>query len=213
MNKVTVFLDTEFTNLGQDCDLISIGMVARVNDEHLTSFYAESIEFSHDKCSDFVNSTVLPKLTLGSKPGGKVYEDKHGLKSYAMVGTEEDIVFNMLDWFDNLLGVTEEDKWVKGVDQPIEVWSDVLNYDWTLFVQLFNDYVGGLPQYIHYIPFDISTAFKLKDIDPDVNREEYAKANVPEAKGIDELGDMKHNSVVDALVIYYCYIAMMTKED
>ena len=212
MNKVTIFLDTEFTNLGQDCDLISIGMVARVNDEYLSSFYAESIEFSHDKCSDFVIQTVLPNLTLGSKPGGKIYEGDHGLKSYAIVGTEEDIVLNMLSWFDNLLGVTDEEQWVAGVDLPIEIWSDVLNYDWTLFVQLFNDYACGLPKFIYYIPFDISTAFKIKGIDPDINREEYAKSNVPEAKDIDKLGNMKHNSAVDALVIYYCYIAIM-KED
>lgn len=212
MNKVKLFLDTEFTNLGQDCDLISIGIIARINDEHLTSFYAESIEFSHDKCSEFVNLTVLPNLTLGSKPGGKFYEDDHGFRACAMVGTEEDIVYNMLKWFKSLLGITDDEQWVKSVDEPIEVWSDVLNYDWTLFRQLFDDYAEGLPEYIYYIPFDISTAFKIKGIDPDISREEFAKSKVPEAESIDKFGDMKHNSVVDALVIYYCYIAIM-KED
>lgn len=75
----------------------------------------------------------------------------------------------------------------------VEMWSDCLAYDWVLF----NDIFGGaftIPKNVYYIPFDLCTLFKLKGIDPDVSREEYAG-----------VGGVKHNSLHDAKVIKACY--------
>lgn len=83
-------------------------------------------------------------------------------------------------------------EWLSTYD-TVEVWSDCLAYDWVLFDAIF----GGAfnkPQNVYYIPFDLCTLMKLKDIDPDVNREEFAA-----------MSGSKHNSLHDAKVIKACY--------
>lgn len=80
----------------------------------------------------------------------------------------------------------------------VEVWSDCLAYDWVLFCQIF----GGafeIPKNVYYIPFDICTLMKVKGVDPDVNREEFA--------GVD---GAKHNALHDARVIKACYNRLMS---
>lgn len=57
-----LFLDTEFTDFQQP-DLISIGLVSGCGSHE---FYAERNDFDLARCSDFVQSTVLPKLGQGS---------------------------------------------------------------------------------------------------------------------------------------------------
>ena len=75
----------------------------------------------------------------------------------------------------------------------IEVWSDCLSYDWVLFNQLFEN---NLPNNIYYIPFDICTLFKIKNIDPDISREEFTE---------NKIKSKKHNALHDAFVIKECY--------
>jgi len=55
-----------------------------------------------------------------------------------------------------------------------------------------------LPPFIYYIPFDLSTLLKIKGIDPDINREDFAgKIESP-------IKYSKHNSLHDALIIKAC---------
>lgn len=206
MNKVRLFLDTEFTDLRQDCELISIGIVASIDGyEDNPCFYAESIDYSEDKCSDFVRTDVLPHLILGDKPQA-VVTNTGNFSSYAILGTEEDITMHLINWLHELLGQTPDNVWQYGEDEPIEIWSDVLNYDWTLFRHLFeND--GGLPNYIYYIPFDLSTAFRVNGINPDISREDYARMH--HSDEVDMIARKKHNSLYDAMIIYYCYDELM----
>lgn len=63
MQKMVVFLDTEFTDF-IDCELISIGMVS---EDGTHEFYAERTDYPDDWCSDFVREAVLPHL--GKIPG------------------------------------------------------------------------------------------------------------------------------------------------
>lgn len=56
-----LFLDTEFTDFQQP-DLISLGLVSECGRHE---FYAERNDFDLARCSDFVQSTVLPKLGQG----------------------------------------------------------------------------------------------------------------------------------------------------
>ena len=77
--------------------------------------------------------------------------------------------------------------------ESVEIWSDCLAYDWVLF----NDIFGGafdIPKNIYYIPFDICTLMKVRGVDPDINREEYAG-----------ITGSKHNALHDARVIKACY--------
>jgi len=58
---MNLFLDTEFTDFQQP-DLISLGLVSECGGYE---FYAERNDFDLARCSDFVQSAVLPKLGQG----------------------------------------------------------------------------------------------------------------------------------------------------
>jgi hypothetical protein len=77
--------------------------------------------------------------------------------------------------------------------ESIEMWSDCLAYDWVLFNQIWG-HAFNIPKKIYYIPFDICTLFKVKGINPDINREFFA-----------HMQGTKHNALHDARVIQECY--------
>lgn len=59
-----IFFDTEFTELGIDCRLISIGLVSEDGER---TFYAElSDTYLPRHCSEFVRETVVPLLEGGN---------------------------------------------------------------------------------------------------------------------------------------------------
>lgn len=82
--------------------------------------------------------------------------------------------------------------------ERVEMWSDCLAYDWVLFNAVFGG-AFNIPKNVYYIPFDISTLMKIKGVDPDINREEFA--------GIE---GAKHNALHDAKVIKACYEKLAT---
>ncbi len=65
----------------------------------------------------------------------------------------------------------------------------------------------GLPECVYYIPFDIATLFKVKNLDPDVNRETFALIDDTNIKKFDEdwIGEKQHGALWDAQVIKACY--------
>ena len=87
-------------------------------------------------------------------------------------------------------------EWLVAYDS-VEIWSDCLAYDWVLFNSIFGT-AFDIPKNVYYIPFDICTMMKLKGVDPDINREEYAFNAVPAIA-------QKHNALWDAQVIRACY--------
>lgn len=66
-----IFFDTEFTELGIDPKLISIGLISEQGDR---TFYAELTTYQLSDCSDFVREAVLPHLE-----GGEARMDMHEL--------------------------------------------------------------------------------------------------------------------------------------
>ena len=177
MSKMRVFFDTEFTGLHQNTTLISIGCIA----DNDVTFYAELTDYDQDQVNDWLREHVIANLTL--QPLGKpcapaVWPTNSFCGSTARVRYELQ-------------------KWLSQFDQ-IEMWSDCLAYDWMLFNQLWG-HAFHIPKQIYYIPFDICTLFKVRGIDPDINREEFA-----------EIGDgSKHNALWDARVIQACYRKLM----
>ena len=114
---------------------------------------------------------------------------------------KENVIGNFLNEGSVNRGILCDDlrEWLRAYDygEQIEIWSDCLAYDWVLFCEIF----GGafeVPKNIYYIPFDICTMMKLKGVDPDINREEYAFGDTPEVA-------QKHNALWDAQVIRACY--------
>jgi len=87
----------------------------------------------------------------------------------------------------------------------VEIWSDCLAYDWVLFNDIFG-HAFNIPKNIYYIPFDICTLFKMKGVDPDIDREEFADGWIStEGKLINPDLINKHNALWDAIIIKACY--------
>ena len=108
----------------------------------------------------------------------------------------ENVIVNLHNT--NLINTEQTCKSIEGFIESydhVEMWSDCLAYDWVLFNQLWGHAVN-IPKKISYIPFDICTLFKMKGIDPNINREEFAElVDAPE----------KHNALWDARIIKDCY--------
>jgi hypothetical protein len=167
-----LFFDTEFTGLHQKTTLVSIGLVSEDDQE----FYAEFIDYDTSQIDDWLKNNVINNLYLHK----------------CAIPENESVVT------DRYLGDSDFIKqhlesWLSRFDQ-VEMWSDCLAYDWVLFNQLFG-HAFNIPKNIYYIPFDISTLFKVKGIDPDINREQFV--------GVDKIN--KHNALWDAKVIKMCY--------
>lgn len=167
-----VFFDTEFTGLHQNTTLISIGMVTEDGEK----FYWELNDYDESQIDKWLNDNVLSNLAAN---GGKVDIAVPGY------GNKKELEMALRDFLCS---------W----DQ-VEMWSDCLSYDWVLFNQLFG-HAFNIPKNVNYIPFDICTLFKIKGIDPDINREEYAGAGEGN----------KHNALWDAQVIKACYEKLMS---
>jgi hypothetical protein len=172
-----VFFDTEFTGLHQNTTLISIGLIA----EDGKTFYAENWEYDKTQIDGWLQENVINNNTLFLS--GKEVNASTNLSCYCHSGGVDMIRADLEDWF-------------KQFDH-VEIWSDCLSYDWVLFNQLFG-HAFNIPKNVYYIPFDICTLFKVKGIDPDINREEFA--------GIE---GAKHNALHDAKVIKACYDRLM----
>lgn len=162
-----IYFDTEFTELHQKTTLISLGIIS--DDD--TEFYAEFTDYDQAQVTDWIKDNVIKNLYL-EKPFSRI-------KQQTLVkGDTAFILTHLMDWL---------------ADQgKVEIWSDCLAYDWVLFCELF----GGarkIPKSLYYIPLDLCTLFKAKEIDPDVTREEFAEMT----------GD-KHNALHDARVIKAC---------
>jgi len=88
-------------------------------------------------------------------------------------------------------------EWLSVYDRA-EMWSDCLAYDWVLFNDIWG-HAFDIPKNVYYIPFDICTLMKIKGIDPDISREDYAYADMPSPD------TNKHNALHDAWTIKRCY--------
>jgi len=141
-------------------------------DENQRTFYAIFNDYKKDQVDDWIKKHVINNLNI---------EDP----SVDIVGKSERIKESLADWISKY--------------DHVEMWSDCLSYDWVLFNQLFG-HAFNIPKNIFYIPFDISTLFKIKGIDPDINREEFIGINNTKNK---------HNALFDAVVIKKCYEKLM----
>jgi len=145
-------------------------------DENGRTFYRELDDYDYNQLNDWLKNNVIANFT-----------------------NEGSVNMGMLK--DDLL------EWLKAYDygEQIEVWSDCLAYDWVLFCEIFGG-AFGVPKNIYYIPFDICTLMKIKGVDPDVNREEYAYSDMPTPD------TKKHNALHDAYTIKHCYEKLVSHD-
>lgn len=178
-DKLKIFFDCEFTGLHQGTTLISIGFISEFGER----FYAELTDYDSSQINDWIRKHVIANLKF-KKP----FETQRDIDEYKLLGSQSDVKIELEHWFKSTL--KEHSR------KQVEIWSDCLAYDWMIFCQLW-DGALNIPKEVYYIPMDISTLFRIKNIDPDINREKFAE--------IDDSNAEKHNSLWDAEVIRSCY--------
>lgn len=191
-----LFFDFEFTGLHAGTTPISLGIVA----ENFGFFYAEFTDYDETQIErekdggEFIKTNVLDNLIL----------EKQNLKENDFYEYYKgDDLFAMTVRGDKSFIVEKLKKWLFSFNTQLEMWGDCLHYDWVLFLDLFGS-AFDLPECVYYIPFDICTLFKVKNIDPDINREEFVEDYIKTYKEADDFSN-KHNSLHDADIIMYCY--------
>lgn len=207
-----VFIDTEFTDLKSNAQLISLGAIT----EYCDKFYAEIADYDKSLCSTFVKDTVIPNLLLGEKP--YLGPDDSRLTSKNDIVVKRPLLSVGKTFVTWLLKSKD-----MCADTSITFVSDVCHYDGVLIMDLIQKATNDqVPSTINPMFIDISTLFALyanqenvifsennknyKDIFQyafDVNREEFSE--IPQ----DEINGLKHNSLWDAYVIKECYDKLM----
>jgi len=188
-----IFLDTEFTGLHKYTTLISIGIVS----EDGRTFYAEFNDYNKKQVDEWIAKHVISNLRFKEPQSG---EQEYYIKSKHVPNIPLTVQWSV-ELRGNKSAIRHElREWLNQFNH-VEVWADCLAYDWVLFNHIFGRAVN-VPEKVWYIPYDICTVFKLKGIDPDVNREEFVGM-----KGY------KHNALDDAKVIKACYERLMGGEN
>jgi hypothetical protein len=199
MTKTKIYFDTEFTGLHQKTTLISIGFISECGTK---TFYAELTDYDKTQVDDWLVDNVISKLlftdkitaSTGSWENWKtekgLYTDaleftlaEKDMSQFECIGKKEMVANRLKKWFTQF--------------GDVEIWSDCLSYDWVLFCELF----GGafkVPENIYYIPFDLSSIFKIYGYDPDLSRKDFSGLN-----------ETTHNSLGDAKMIKACYDKVM----
>lgn len=181
-----IFLDTEFTGLHQATTLISIGLVA----ENGREFYAEFNDYDPIQLNEWVWENVLSKLEFPSETI-TAWESQTTLK---IKNNKIVVATKLREWFMQF--------------DSVEIWADVLAYDWVLFCELFGGAMN-IPDNIFYAPFDLATVFRIKGLiepaskyEKDIARFEFAGIN----------NNKQHNSLEDARIEKICFEKLTTNE-
>lgn len=174
-----IFFDTEFTGLHQKTTLVSIGLIADSGKQ----FYAELNDFDKTQIDDWLQENVIDNLDMQTSRAGITRRYEH-LDKTVYFGDIKGLKNALTEWFSEF--------------GEVEIWTDCLVYDWMLFNEIFG-HAFNIPKNVYYIPFDICTVFKDSNIDPDINREEFA------FEGEEPKDAKKHNALWDAIVIKKCF--------
>ncbi|MDX2246837.1 MAG: 3'-5' exoribonuclease [Bacteroidia bacterium] len=185
MKRQSLFLDTEFTNLNQKSELISLGIVA----ERGERFYAEFSDFEAESANLWVKENVIARLSMAEKRAGYVEfinENARKIKG------------------DKLFVRDELEKFLALFD-AVEFWADCGAYDWVLFCELWGGSMN-LPKQVSYMPMDLVTLLRIKGLDPDISREEFVKEKIADM-GVEN----KHHALWDAQILQLCHHKLMTE--
>lgn len=180
-----LYFDTEFTGLHQNTTLISLGIVT--DDDNF--FYAEFDDYDKNQVDPWLEQNVLSNLLLNDLD--KI--ENLSNKGKFVKGSSEEIKQEIESWVQMI-----------GTDK-VELWSDCLAYDWVLFNNLWGNALD-LPPVFYYIPMDLSTALRIKGVNADISREDFAGGfdGFRYSSNINPLALNKHNALWDAFIIKAC---------
>lgn len=215
--KTRIFYDFEATSVARDTDPISIGLVAvtekykplhNVTDGlEIKTFYAEFDDFNIDKADNWVKENVINKLKFNNQK-----DDYWNVISEGCVeckGNFDLIKLGLISWLSQFESI---EFWADydTIDKPMLV--DLIS-EWTYnYVTLGNVVKVGLPKHLsnvaYYDFYDLHTVFKIKGIDPDINRVDYSEVISKELPH-NFILPSNHNALYDAYVSYQCYNKLM----
>ena len=207
-NKLKVFMDTEFTGLHQNTTLISIGLISETGDY----FYAETTDYDEKQADEWIQNNVINNL---------LYNDEKAVMKTKHTTISDPFSINYVKGYNRLMKSSsaiighELNNWLHRESllrgKQIQIYSDCLSYDWVLFNQLIceDGEALNIPEWVYYIPYDLSTALQVNGIDPDINREKFLGEKftsiIKETDVFNKIKDPKHNSLWDACIIGGCW--------
>lgn len=178
-NPKIVFIDTEFTGEHAYSTLISIGVVTLDGRE----LYITLNDYDKGQLTDWLKENVLAEIDPDKSVNSKT-------------------AYQYLDAFLS--------DYSNG--QLLYVVSCGLLQDYILMLELFKYSQPGrkyfhalhcLPDYLnHYAAIDLNTLFRVCNIDPQINREEFAGFGI---------SLKRHNALDDAKVVRGCFVNLMNE--
>ena len=189
MKKTKIYLDCEMTGLHQNTTLISIGFISECG----KTFYAELTDYDKSQIDGWLQENVIDNLLMEEPKEGESNYYSATRNNDNPLGNDLYNSYSIQIRCDKIELKEELTKWLSQFGE-VEIWSDVLAYDWVLFCQIFS-HAFKIPNNVYYIPRDLSTLLLAKGFDSDINREEFSGY-----KGKVE----KHNALYDAKIIKSC---------
>ncbi|MBL7913964.1 MAG: 3'-5' exoribonuclease [Bacteroidia bacterium] len=177
-----IFLDTEFTNLTFQSELISIALV----DEAGNGFYGECDDFNKNTCSDFVYQNVIPQL--GNLP--TIVDTLISVR-----GNYHQIARSVYEFIESY----------KDDSYKVTIVTDVAYYDWKFFFKL-PCFKPNLPEYISPFPIDLNSMILARNGTTDISRNSLS--SFPESIH----GIKLHHAYYDAMLLKECYFELMSTE-
>ena len=156
--------------------------------EYGNTFYAEFNDYDNLQVDEWLTNNVISNLLYNNTfhiPVVKKYNDDNDFYNLSFKGNTRYVKSKLIEWLSQF-------------KSDIEIWSDCLSYDWVLFNNIFGT-AFDIPKFIYYIPFDICTLFKIKGVDPDIDRLEFSELT----------NENKHNALSDAIMIKKCYYKLI----
>lgn len=179
-----IFMDGEFTELSENgTQFISIALVKPNGD----SYFAINADYDSGNCTEWVKENILRPLYI---------ETVHGDARNELTALDFHKVFGK-----SKSQIAKEIKSFVGDSKPYLV-ADVNQFDWMGICGIFG--IWNVPFF--YIPIDFASILWGKGIDPDVNREEFAKE-----QGIDVSNFKKHNALDDAKMLKALYMNIISE--
>lgn len=168
-NQIRLSLDTEFTSLTQNSQLLSLALVAETGEK----FYAEFNDYNPDNITEWVQTNVIDHFEMNSSE------------------TDARVEGNTVMYKSDRQGIVEHlIKWLQQFNN-IQMWADAPHYDWVLFCELF----GGsmhLPGNVHYMCLDLATLLIANGVDYRTERISLVEENeIPD-------NYIVHNALSDA---------------
>jgi hypothetical protein len=194
IQKPRIYYDSEFTGLHRGSTLISIALVSETGNY----FYAEFNDYAKDQVNDWIQKHVIDNLIydkdclINNHPA--INRDTSLNQFNVQIrGSSDNIKKEVINWLKLEASVLDT--------KQVQIYSDCYAYDWMLLVDLIAGNATEMPDYINYIPIDLSTVLWTNNIDPDISREEFSGISENDVTNFDislpDVSASKHNCFFD----------------